>query len=122
MIKKFNTPTPDHYPDNDYFDHAVISYNFREEGKEATLGFIQPGFNEVFPVSEGGEDITLTNPVEGTELTIEELDENNNPKAVHHLTKEGDTVSVPEGINMRVSTGKAIVEYVCVYPGKLATE
>jgi len=118
MAQDFNTPKPDHYPDNDYFDHAVISYDFEVGGKQATLGFIQPGFNDVFPVSEGGEEITLTNPVDGTELLIEELDTEGSVTSSHQLTQEGDSVSVPEGISMRVSTGKAIVEYVCVYPGK----
>lgn len=116
--QKFNAPSPDHYPDNDYFDHNVISYGFEVEGQEATLGFIQPNFSEVFPVSEGGEDITLTNPVDGTLLTIEELDNNGNPRTTYHLTQEGDSIFVPGDTNMRVSTGRAIVEYVCVYPGK----
>lgn len=119
MEQNSNIPKPDHYPDNDYFDHGVISYVFEVEGKEATLGFIQPNFSGVFPMPEGGEHITLTNPIEGTELTLEELDKDGNTTKTHKLKLEGDNVFIPEGIDMRVVTGRAIVEYVCVYPGKI---
>lgn len=119
-MQKFNLPPTTDQPDNSYFGGKVISYNFEVAGKKATLGFIQPGFDDVFPVGEGGEDITLTNPVKGSELTIDVMDGDGNVEGNHTLTHEGDSVSVPEGRQMRIATAGAIVEYVCVYPGQPA--
>jgi len=115
---KFNLPPTNEQPDNSYFDSQVVSYNFAVDGHKATLGFIQPGFEGTFPVGEGGEDITLTNPVKGSELTIDVMDGNGDVEGRHSLAKEGDSISVPEGKQMKISTAGAIVEYVCVYPGQ----
>lgn len=71
---------------------------------------------------EGGEDITLTNPVEGSELVIEIMGNEGEVETGYVLAKEGDNVSVPEGKQMKISTAGAVVEYVCVYPGQLAEE
>jgi uncharacterized protein YaiE (UPF0345 family) len=120
MSQTFDLPPTNEPPDNSYFDSQVVSYNFAVDGKKATLGFIQPGFEGTFPVGEGGEDITLTHPVEGTELAIEVMDSEGNPEGSHVLTKEGDSVLVPQGKQMKISTARAIAEYVCVYPGQPA--
>jgi hypothetical protein len=128
MTQGFNLPPTNEAPDNPYheaFGTNIISWNFGpdgHEGKEASLGFIQPGFStEITVDSVGGEDITFVNPVKDSELLIEFL-KDKDENEIHRLTEEGDNVFVPEGTKMRVTAPKAIVEYVCVYPGKLAHE
>lgn len=112
----FEFPATTEHPDNAYFDTNVISWNFSHEGNDATLGFIQPGFKDVFPVSNGGEHITLTHHQQG-ELQIDELDQNGEVRISHSLKEDGDAVFIPGGQKMRVSTLGNIIEYVCVYPG-----
>jgi uncharacterized protein YaiE (UPF0345 family) len=121
MAQQFNLPPIHVEPDHSYFDGQVESYDFVADGNMATLGFIKAGFNNVFPADEGGEEITLLSPLQKRgELAIDVLDEEGNVETSHRLVNEGDTVSIPGGKQMRVATTKAVVEYVCVYPGKPA--
>ncbi len=118
MTHAFNLPDTRGGPDNPYFDGQVVSYNFTADGYEARLGIIQPGFEGTFPADEGGENITLIDPKEGSQLTIEVIGKDGNVETSHSLVEEGDALSVPGGRQMKVSTAGAVVRYVCVYPGR----
>jgi uncharacterized protein YaiE (UPF0345 family) len=119
MPQQFNLPPIHVKPDHSYFDGQVESYDFVSGGKEATLGFIKAGFEGVFPADEGGEEITLLSPLQKRgELAIDVLDDDGNIEASHRLINEGDSVSILGGKQMRVATTKAVVEYVCEYPGR----
>lgn len=115
-MNTFNLPPTTQHPDNSYFDDNVISWDFEHDGTTATLGIIQPGFEDIFPVSEGGEHIILTNHAEGGKLQIDELDDAGEVQTSHSLNNEGDEVFIPGGQKMRVSTSGKIIEYVCLYP------
>ncbi|MDP9211776.1 MAG: pyrimidine/purine nucleoside phosphorylase [bacterium] len=104
-------------PDNVYFDSNVVSWEYRTpDGTRATLGVIQPGFNEVFPVSEGGENIRLHQPDGTRSLTVQEL-EDGEPTDEHVLTGD-EEVRIPGGIDIRVTTpvDQGPIAYVCEYP------
>jgi len=118
MNAEFQLPVTTQHPDNVYFDSKVVSWDFVASGKKATLGFIQPGFEEIFPVSDGGEQITLEKPEKDAYLAIAELNDAGEVEQSHVLTEDGEQVYVPGGRSMRVTTASKIVEYVCVYPGQ----
>lgn len=117
----FNLPPTDTPPDNTYFDNRLISWDFIVDGQRATLGHIQPGFNEIFPVAEGGEQITLLDPKEGAELSITELGGKlkNQVTGMYDLVEDGETAIIPDGKNMQIRTAGKAVQYVCIYRGQL---
>lgn len=105
-------------PDNVYFGHDAFSWNFNVNGHKATLGFIVGGFTQEFPAGKGGEKITFLRFREGAELTVEILDDAGESGEAKQLTKEDDTIFVPEGRTLRVKTGNELAAYVCEYPGQ----
>jgi len=121
LQKSFDFPSTNQQPSNSYFKGQVESYDFISDGHAATLGFIGAGFNGTFPADDGGEEITLLSELgihDRGELSIEVLGDDGAVEAAHKLIHEGDTASIPGGKQMRISTTRAVVEYVCEYPGK----
>ena len=114
---------PDAEPDNTYFDGRVVSWNKEVGDHLATLGVIQPGFDEVFEIDPGGEEISLNNPGQPNKLQIDLLDDGGEVEVSHVLEGPGQ-VSLPGGRRMRVTTptDQEEVAYKCVYPESTLTE
>lgn len=132
MVEYLAMATPDYqpehdeltrqHPDNVYFDGDVISWEYRTpDGIRATLGIVQPGFEEVFKTDEGGENIRLYDPDGKQSLSIWELKHTSGGTRVlmTHLLRDETEAEIPGGIYIRVETPKdqGPVAYVCEYPG-----
>ena len=109
--------------DHVYFDGAVQSWDKQAGENKATLGIIQPGFDEVFEVGAGGEDICLNNPDDANKLLIDLLDAEGRV-IESHVIEGSAQASFPDGHSIRVRTpdDQGEVAYRCVYPGQRFTD
>ena len=104
--------------DNVDSDDDVGSWEFAVDGNRATLNFMAAGAIKHFSAIHGLEIITLINPGENAELTVEIMDRERTLAAHTSMRREGDRVQIAEGYAFRLISGAGVVEYVIEYPGQ----
>ena len=114
-------------PDNVFSDGQGVSWNAKAKRPaiqgdpkeyDARYGHMQPEFEGEFPIPEGGEYIEMLDPSDGAALTVDVLNDDGEIERTTVLQEQGDNIFIPGGKDIRVSTGKVAVQYLCAYPGK----